>query len=280
MQEQLSGIITPNTAFTLFGGIPAVTLRFSDISFLSGGRTLHPSTFNSTISIRDSQLRGVYSYAWNFNTSGYQGTQIILRNSIAERCTLDWEEGYYSSSQPYYLSLTVQNCLLSRCTLTLVRSTTYYGYWTITDNLFDGTAPVINYFTSYNPIDVVGYNGYIGTASNPLGGSGNQVSLTRDFVAGPLGNYYRPISGSAGSLAGLNDADSTTSRTPAALGLYHFTSRTDLAKEASTPLDIGSHYIATDSNGYPLDSDGDGIPDYLEDRNGDGIANTPTGTPP
>ncbi len=28
--------------------------------------------------------------------------------------------------------------------------------------------------------------------------------------------------------------------------------------------------MAVDINGIPLDSDGDGIPDYLEDRNGNG----------
>jgi|SRR5579862_7790261 len=39
----------------------------------------------------------------------------------------------------------------------------------------------------------------------------------------------------------------------------------------------GSHpqndNVATDSNGKPLDADGDGLPDYLEDTNGDGTYN-------
>jgi hypothetical protein len=31
------------------------------------------------------------------------------------------------------------------------------------------------------------------------------------------------------------------------------------------------HYVATDAYGNPLDSNGDGTPDYLEDANGYGI---------
>jgi hypothetical protein len=36
-------------------------------------------------------------------------------------------------------------------------------------------------------------------------------------------------------------------------------------------VDIGYHYVATDTNGIPLDSNGDGIPDYIEDANGNGL---------
>ncbi len=32
--------------------------------------------------------------------------------------------------------------------------------------------------------------------------------------------------------------------------------------------------MATDANGNPLDFDGDGIPDYLEDYNGNGVFDT------
>ncbi len=36
-------------------------------------------------------------------------------------------------------------------------------------------------------------------------------------------------------------------------------------------VDIGYHYVALDTNGVPVDTDGDGLADYLEDRNGNGI---------
>ena len=39
-------------------------------------------------------------------------------------------------------------------------------------------------------------------------------------------------------------------------------------------MDIGYHYVATDAYGNPLDSNGDGIPDYLEDVNGNGLVDS------
>jgi hypothetical protein len=36
-------------------------------------------------------------------------------------------------------------------------------------------------------------------------------------------------------------------------------------------LDISYHYVAVDTNGNPIDTDGDGISDYIEDSNGDGV---------
>jgi hypothetical protein len=36
-------------------------------------------------------------------------------------------------------------------------------------------------------------------------------------------------------------------------------------------VDIGYHYVAVDTNGNSIDTDGDGIPDYLEDANGNGL---------
>src|SRR5206468_10659684 len=36
-------------------------------------------------------------------------------------------------------------------------------------------------------------------------------------------------------------------------------------------VDIGLHYLALGTNGLPADTDGDGLPDYFEDANGDGI---------
>jgi hypothetical protein len=38
-------------------------------------------------------------------------------------------------------------------------------------------------------------------------------------------------------------------------------------------VEIGFHYVAVNaSSGQPVDTDGDGIPDYAEDRNGNGTA--------
>ena len=39
-------------------------------------------------------------------------------------------------------------------------------------------------------------------------------------------------------------------------------------------VDIGFHYIAVNSNAEPGDWDGDGLPDYIEDSDGDGTADS------
>jgi hypothetical protein len=90
------------------------------------------------------------------------------------------------------------------------------------------------------------------------------------YQAGPYGNYYLPTD------TPLYGAGSDT---PANLGLYHYTTRIDQVKEgqdtAKVNANIGLHYIAATNvpgTGFygPVDTDGDGIPDYVENWNGDG----------
>ena len=55
------------------------------------------------------------------------------------------------------------------------------------------------------------------------------------------------------------------------IGLYHYTVKTNQTVEGDNIVSIGYHYVATGTNGLPLDSNGDGIPDYLEDPLGNGL---------
>ena len=79
------------------------------------------------------------------------------------------------------------------------------------------------------------------------------------------GNYYLPPT------SPLINAGSTTADQ---VGLYHFTTQTNQVTEGDSSVDIGYHYIATDVYGNPVDSNGDGIPDYLEDANGNGVTDS------
>jgi len=54
-------------------------------------------------------------------------------------------------------------------------------------------------------------------------------------------------------------------------GLFHFTTQADQALEGNSVVDYGYHYVALNANGTPIDTDGDGVPDYAEDANGNGI---------
>jgi len=99
------------------------------------------------------------------------------------------------------------------------------------------------------------------------GEGAQEVVLTTapPYQSGPFGNFYLP---DTTPLYGAGSAS------PGALGLYHYTTRIDQMKEgddtSKVNANIGLHYIAANSAGLPLDTDGDGIPDYVEDANGNG----------
>jgi hypothetical protein len=274
VQEQPQTWITNIASMSLIDGPPKVTLRFTDVSFMSAadnGRKLFASDIhNETVEVRDSSLRGVYWWFYNPSSYGNYSPNLKLLNSIVERSYLTWYQGDYAVNSPFYLYLTVRNCLFTRSTFSLMRATSYYGAWNIHDNLFDRTSPSLGNYSSFSSVDVRGYNGYTGS-SDPIGGTGSKLNRLNDFQSGPLGDYYYPTSGATNNLSTLINAD--TSRTAGSVTLYHYTTRSDLAKDGVTnsQLDIGFHYVATDSNGVPLDYDSDGSPDYLEDTNGDGV---------
>jgi hypothetical protein len=91
------------------------------------------------------------------------------------------------------------------------------------------------------------------------------------YETGPLGNLYQA----------QTDLVDKGSRSAWVAGLYHFTVKPSNLKEGDEPpatgeppekVDIGFHYVAADSNGNALDSDGDGLSDYLDpDSDGDGL---------
>ena len=140
------------------------------------------------------------------------------------------------------------------------------------DNLFDRTS-ISKGSGSANFTS--GYNGYVTTNTTFSGSQGGDVTLTNSpiYQTSYLGGYYYPTNG--GLLSTLLNAGS---RWATNAGLYQFTTTTNQVKEGATKVDIGFHSVAVDSStGLPYDTDGDGIPDYLEDLNGDGNgANDPT----
>jgi hypothetical protein len=133
--------------------------------------------------------------------------------------------------------------------------------WTVQNNFFDNSA-----LNSWDGGLTENHNGYWNTTQlTPT--NANDVMVTNFIYAtGPLGSYYQVSTN-------LLYMGSTTA---AALGLYHYTVQTNLVggyevAEGTNTVSIGYHYVATDQYGNPLDTNGDGIPDYLEDVNGDGI---------
>ena len=103
-----------------------------------------------------------------------------------------------------------------------------------------------------------GYNGYYNTTNTYLHGTNvTDRFLTTDpgFQVGPLGNYYIPTT------CVLTNAGSTTADQ---LGLYFYTTHTNQVPQTNSGVDIGYHYVALGTNGLPLATYGDGIPNYLK----------------
>ena len=125
----------------------------------------------------------------------------------------------------------------------------YNGYWPLT------AAELQSGYTNQFQVTTTG-DGFTD------GGHEQVLSYAPPFVAGAFGNYY------LSSLTALYEAGS---RTAGAAGLAQYTVFTNQTKDVATsPVNIGLHYVAA-TNNVPLDSDGDGIPDYVEDANGNGV---------
>jgi hypothetical protein len=143
---------------------------------------------------------------------------------------------------------------------------------TVRDCAFDGTSfPNTDPYVGNQSVTYYNFNAFI-TGQPAIHAPGNaDVSVSRfDWRTGPLGGFYLPAE------SALVNHGSTTADT---VGLYHYTVLTNLVngyqiKETNSTVDIGYHYVATDDNGNPIDTDGNGVPDYLEDCNGDGIPNS------
>ncbi len=152
------------------------------------------------------------------------------------------------------------------------------GNWTFKDNLFDK----VDFFQDHEgvglPLDF-DHNGYWPKLSRELlwygdatrlqptptsdGSSEVVLTIAPPYQAGPFGNFY---------LSTLTPLFQAGSRTAAAAGLTNYTTFVNQTKDAAgQPVNIGLHYVAAQSpalNAQPLDSDGDGIPDYVEGEHG------------
>jgi hypothetical protein len=244
---------------------PLVRLRFTDVS-LKGGATVavfDPGSYAfSEFSLRDSWLRCA-DFSAN-PSSNLVTVASAMTNNVIERGTFSFYHSY--GSQGSYHVVSLYNNLFSRSTLNLSfdPGTGYIPTWRAQDNLFDGASPSGS-GTGYATYVTVGYNGFTSGTSNGLGGNNNKTGLTADFVTGSLGAFYYPTNGS-----GLFTLVNAGSRTATNATLCQFTVSNVAGSKDSGTVEIGFHYVAIDSSGLPYDTDGDGISDDQEDRNGSG----------
>jgi archaellum component FlaF (FlaF/FlaG flagellin family) len=261
------GCIMPSTSGS--GAIPQINATFTKWSVL-------PADGNN---FRDNYANGTAAFA---NCEFYVGGQnpYDMSSTTYSNCLFFRTQNYYfgslSSNPPY---TTYENCTFYNGFLALNR---YSGQpssvWIIQNTAFDGTGFSIgdnyNGNTNNTKFDYNAYNTnnnsglsylypYTPPPTNRLESIGAHDVFTGSYnwQDSWLGSFYQPIN----SLL----IDKGNPRADL-LGLYHFTTQTNQVKETNSIVDIGYHYVATDTFGNPLDSNGNGIPDYLEDTTGSG----------
>jgi len=144
-------------------------------------------------------------------------------------------------------------------------TTSPFWYSTVQNCAFDqNTSFDINHPFGTN-VNIANYNfnAFLeGMLELPTEGSNTITVADFNWQNSWFGNFYLPPN----SL--LTNAGSTTADQ---LSLYQFTTQASQVKETNSAVDIGYHYVAANQYGNPFDSNGNGLPDYLEDTNGNGL---------
>jgi hypothetical protein len=232
----------------------AIRARFTDLPMLAGPY-YHFFDQNSQgaleeFTLRDSQVRGGLIYL----SPGQMYQAINWTNNLFDRVNTT-------------LTLYAPMPVLAFNNLFREGSVTFYNSvgtnWVLKDNLFDKTT-----LYTYTLVSLSNdYNGFV-TNFTRFGPpySAHDVILTNspDYQTSFAGSFYIPTN---------SPLINAGSRTANLAGLYHFCAVTNQVKETNSVVDIGFHFVAFNlGTGQPADQDGDGLADYLEDRNGNGTA--------
>jgi hypothetical protein len=234
---------------------PSGQFQFTKFSCpAGGGYHLYHGQFNwaySNLSVRDCEF-----WSGNNDFRGYNSATAVLNDNLFARSTMSAAGSPYTNS-----SLVLSNNLFWN-TPVIIRAGPNSNVWSCFNNAFDN---VIIQTNSTVQLIGNGYNAYLGSTTNRLyPTNAHDVVSTNAFVfqSGPLGDFYQPTNSIL-----INTGSVTADLT----GLYHYTTTTNQVKETNSIVDIGYHYVALDGTNNPLDSNGDRLPDYQQDANGNGI---------
>ncbi|MCL5098227.1 MAG: hypothetical protein M1608_12010 [Candidatus Omnitrophica bacterium] len=250
------GLLTVNADYAT---LPEARFRFTDFSQMTDTATRLYILYNSwvypmsVLSFTDCQLRGgrLY-YIPNGSVNDMRGMTLSFTNNLFQRFGLRLAQGYNNDQTG--VGLNMRNNLFYRGAALLAD---YIGTfsWAIYDNQFDS----VDMTNSTVLPGTMNYNGFINTPI--LGGTDGPLLLTNFvYTTGPLGDYYQSSTDMVDE--GSRGADDG--------GLYHYTTRTTQSEETDSQVDIGLHYVALNGQNLPVDTDADGLPDYFENRDGDG----------
>jgi len=225
--------------------------RFTQWSMPAAGNDhLYAGATNLALSFQDCQFGGGQLTAVQPN--------ITVLNSLFDRVQLTLS----ANANPF--TALVRNCTMAGGTVTLQNNAR--GVWALTNNLFDTTNIIQTGSVSNN------YNGYLTNSARLSPNAANDVLLTVTGITydtGQLGRFYLPTN--LTSQAPLFDGGGLNATN---VGLWNFTTMTNQLKETNSVVDIGYHSVALATSGLPIDTDADGLPDYQEDRDGNGAKDT------
>ena len=230
----------------------------------------------------------------------YAPGAVSLLNSSFENVNINLDPTYYEYGDGVNCDMQVQaynNLFKDGLWLHLEPVPASAGNWVFKDNLFDradlvqDTSLPLDYdYNGYWPLSAeeIGWDWYFFPwyvqNTNQLqatstgdgfsdGGDEQVLNSAPPYQSGVYGKCYLP---DTTPLYGAG------SRSPSDAGLYHYTTRLDQVKEGDESsghkVNIGLHYIAANNYGLPKDTDGDGIPDYVENWHGDGNYSAHTDT--
>jgi hypothetical protein len=179
-------------------------------------------------------------------------------------CLFDRVSIWLDNSDPTYPTMIMRNCLMRGGSLSFSHRGGVNWYSSIRDSAFDATTITIedNSGGNTNYVDY-DYNAFLlgANRTNPQGAHDVIVTNTFNWQKSFFGTYYQATN----SLL-INKG----SRTADLAALYHYTTQTNQVKEGTSIVDISYHYVAANASGNPVDTNTNGIPDYLEDVNGSG----------
>ena len=221
---------------------PSGTFRFTKFACpAGGGRHLYSTgtTNYGGLLAQDCEFWGGQN-----DFTGAAGTTTTLKNNLFYRSSLT------ATATNLSATLALSNNLMYGAAVTLRQPTN--TIWYAFNNEFDTCGITNSTLTN-------GYNAYVNCSGRLSPTNANDVVLTSfTYASGTLGKFYQ-------SSTSLVDKGSCTADLT---GLYHYTTRANQVQETNSYVDIGYHYVATDTNGNPLDTLWLGIPDYLADPSG------------
>ena len=201
---------------------------------------------------------------------------VTWNNNLFDGVSVNLDPTYYSTYQVVNCDLRVtarNNLFRNTLWFNIYGTPATAGNWTFQDNLFDKvqfyqdpTSPLDFDHNGYWPLlseEIIwaasGYVNQLQPTATSDGGTEVILSNAPPYQAGAYGNYY---------LSQTNALYQAGSRTASDAGLTQYTTLSNQTRdEADAPVNIGLHYVAA-TNSLPLDSDGDGVPDYVEVEHG------------